>query len=169
MAHKADCSPTVSPFSPVNVPSARDGSGNHHLRPACKTDPVRECVRVTTLDDNFRLAVLDHISRSQLNGQQLGQLALGDPGFVPSLDNGRPVSLDTADRVLRFIGEIPIGPIFRREVEAFLFVTGGGVTLGFVAAGDTSVVRCSSPLICPSTIGPRHSARNASPARCSTA
>ena len=108
--------------------------------PRARSSPDRT-TRASKLDDSFRLAVFAYIRRSQLSGQQFGQLALGDPGFVPGLDAGGPVSLDTADRVLRFIGETPIGPMFRREVEAFLSVTGGGgVTLGFKAVGDPSFV-----------------------------
>ena len=96
---------------------------------------------MATLDDSFRRTVLAYISRSRLNGQQFGQLAVGDSGFVPSLDEGRSLDLDTADRVLRFIGEAPIGPMFRREVEAFLSVTGKrSITPGLKAAGDPTFV-----------------------------
>ena len=34
------------------------------------------------------------------------------------------MTLNSADRLLRFKGEAPISPVFRREVEAFLEVTG---------------------------------------------
>ena len=37
---------------------------------------------------------------------------------------GRSVRLATADRVLAFMGYPPLGPVFRREVEAFLAVSG---------------------------------------------
>ena len=43
---------------------------------------------------------------------------------------------ETADRLLRFLGEAPIGPVFRREVEAFLDVTAiRPAKLGTEAAG----------------------------------
>ena len=34
------------------------------------------------------------------------------------------MTLDTADRLLGFMGEAPVGPVFVREVEGFLEVTG---------------------------------------------
>lgn len=72
---------------------------------------------------------------------QFGELALGNSGFVPSLSKRRSLSLDTADRVLRFMGEPPIGPMFRREVEAFLEVTRTQeANLGMNAAGDAAFV-----------------------------
>ena len=36
---------------------------------------------------------------------------------------GRVPRLDTADRVLAFIGEEPAGPAFRSEIEAFIEIT----------------------------------------------
>ena len=50
--------------------------------------------------------------------------ALRDPGFVASLMKGRRTGLATADSVLGEMGLAPIGPAFRREVEAFLGATG---------------------------------------------
>ena len=92
---------------------------------------------MTTLDANLRQAVLDYLKHSGLSGLQFGQLALGNPGLVLSLDRRRSLSLETADRILRFMGEEPIGPMFRREVEAFLKVTGTGhANLRLKAAGD---------------------------------
>ena len=96
---------------------------------------------MTTLDANLRRAVLDYLKRSGLSGLQFGQLALGDPGFVLGLDKDRSLTVENADRVLRFMGQAPIGPMFRREVEAFLGVTGTGeANLGLQAAGDPSFV-----------------------------
>ena len=49
--------------------------------------------------------------------------------------------LGTADRVLVFMGLAPLGPAFRREVEAFLEVTGAKASvLGEEAAGNRSLV-----------------------------
>ena len=49
--------------------------------------------------------------------------------------------LVTADRVLAHIGHPPLGPAFRRKVEAFLAVTGAKASvLGEQAAGNRSLV-----------------------------
>ena len=93
------------------------------VRRAPRFEGGRTLARVTTLDASLRRAILSYLKRSGWSGMQFGELALGNPGFVPGLGKGRSLSLDTADRVLRFMGEPPIGPIFRREVEAFLKVT----------------------------------------------
>ena len=54
---------------------------------------------------------------------------------------GRTLRLGTADRVLAFMGEAPIGPVFRREVEAFLAVTRTKVSvLGAHGARNPSFV-----------------------------
>lgn len=96
---------------------------------------------MTTLDASLRHAVLSYLKSSGLSGMQFGELALGDPGFVLGLDKRRSLSLDTADRVLRFMGAPPIGPMFQREVEAFLAVTRTGkADLGLKAAGDAAFV-----------------------------
>ena len=71
----------------------------------------------------LRRAVDGYIERYRISGRRFGEVALGDPGFVASLARGRSLRLDTADRLLVFMGEAPIGPAFRREVEAFLAVT----------------------------------------------
>ena len=97
--------------------------------------------RVTTLDASLRRAILSYLKRSGWSGMQFGELALGNPGFVPGLGKGRSLSLDTADRVLCFMGEPPIGPIFRREVEAFLKVTRTkSADFGMKAAEDAAFV-----------------------------
>lgn len=101
----------------------------------------RTLARVTSLDTNLRHAVLSYLKRSGLSGLQFGELALDNPGFVLGLYKGRSLSLDTADRVLRFMGEPPMGPMFRREVEAFLEVTRTGeADFGRKAAGDAGFV-----------------------------
>ena len=54
---------------------------------------------------------------------------------------GRSIRLASADKVLRFMGEPRFGPLFRREVEAFLAVTGmKAYLLGEMAVGDPSFV-----------------------------
>ena len=96
---------------------------------------------MTPLDTALRALVHAHIERTELSGRRFGAEALNDPGFVASLAKGRRLGLKTADRVLAFIGDAPIGPAFRREVEAFLRLTGTKVyVLGEAAAKDASFV-----------------------------
>ncbi|MDE0095709.1 MAG: hypothetical protein OXS40_04920, partial [Gammaproteobacteria bacterium] len=73
---------------------------------------------------------------------RLGRESLGDPSFVHGLRRGRAPRLDTADRLLSFLGERPVGPDFRQEVEAFLRVTGiKPYVFGASAAGNPSFVQ----------------------------
>ena len=75
---------------------------------------------MTMLDDFIRQAIKAYRARTNMSAREFGVLALGDPGFVSSLESGRSLRLDTADRLLQFMDEAPIGPRFREEVEAFL-------------------------------------------------
>ena len=94
------------------------------------------------LDDRFRDTVLGHLERTGLPGRRLGAEALNDPGFVASLKKGRRVGLATADAVLAAMGMAPIGPAFRREVEAFLKVTRTkAYVLGEASAHDAGFVK----------------------------
>ena len=96
---------------------------------------------MASLDQSIRDAVLGFLKRSGMSGRRFGRDALGDPGFVASLARGRRLRLGTADRVLAFMGEPPIGPAFRREVEAFLKLGGAKpYVLGEAAARDPSFV-----------------------------
>ena len=89
----------------------------------------------------LRRAIEGYIERQRISGRRFGEAALGDPGFMASLARGRSLRLDTADRLLVYMGEAPIGPAFRREVEAFLSVTRTkAYLLGLDAAGDPSFV-----------------------------
>ena len=93
------------------------------------------------LDDRLRRAVSAWRTRRGMSARRFGMEALGDPVFVFSQARGRSVRLGTADRVLVFMGRPPLGPAFRREVEAFLDVTGTKVSvLGEEAAGNPSFV-----------------------------
>ena len=75
------------------------------------------------------------------SARRFGAEVLGDPGFVLSQARGRSVRLGTANRVLVFMGLPPLGPAFRREVEAFLEVTVSKASvLGEEAAGNRSLV-----------------------------
>ena len=92
-----------------------------------------------TLDENVRRLVRAFLAYSPLGGEEFGQLVLGDPKFVSNLDNGRPLTLQAADRLLRFMGEPPIGPTFRSEVAAYLTITGmRGSSFGEKAVGNSS-------------------------------
>ena len=76
-----------------------------------------------------------------MSARRFGTEALGDPDFVSAQLRGRSVRLGTADRVLVFMGLPALGPLFRREVEAFLAVTGTELSvLGEEAAGNPSFV-----------------------------
>ena len=93
------------------------------------------------LDDRLRRSVAAWRERHGVSARRFGMDALGDPGFVGSHMRGRSVRLQTADRVLAFMGEPPLGPAFRREVEAFLAVTGAKLSvLGGEATGNPSFV-----------------------------
>ena len=89
----------------------------------------------------LRRTIEGYIERHRISGRRFGEAALGDPGFIASLARGRLLRLDTADRLLAFMGEAPIGPAFRREIEAFLSVTRTkAYLLGLDAAGNPSFV-----------------------------
>ncbi len=93
------------------------------------------------LDERLRRSVAAWRVRHGMSARRFGVEALGDPGFVASQTRGRLVRLATADRVLVFMGHPPLGPVFRREVEAFLAVTGTKLSvLGLEAAGNPSFV-----------------------------
>ena len=96
---------------------------------------------MTSLDDLLRDAVDAHLKRSETSGWRFGREVLKDPGFVASLKRGRGLGLKTADAVLVAMGAQPIGPAFRREVEAFLgHSRTKAYVLGEQAAGDPSFV-----------------------------
>ena len=102
------------------------------------------------LTTHFRDTVRSYLDRTGTAPARLGIDALGDPSFVHRLMRGREPRLDTADRVLVFMGEAPVGPAFRAEVDGFVAVTRTKpYVLGLDAAGDPSFVarlrRGSSP------------------------
>ena len=70
-----------------------------------------------------------------------GAAVYRDRGFVASLRGGRSPRLGTVDRALAVMGEPPAGPAFRREVDAFLAVTGVKRSLlGREATGNPTFV-----------------------------
>ena len=99
---------------------------------------------MTMLDTEFRRVVSAHLERARMKGKELGERALGEPGFVTDLKRGASPQLDTADRILRFMDIAPVGPRFRHEVEAFLIaarVRTRATALGTKAIGKSSFVR----------------------------
>lgn len=89
----------------------------------------------------LRDAIKRFIARRKLTPTAFGRTAVDNPSFVPMLMRGRSPRLVTADRVLAFMGAKPIGPVFVREVEAFLAVTGVKPSmLGLETIGDPSFV-----------------------------
>ena len=96
---------------------------------------------MTTLEDSIRQAIEAYLARSQLSERKLSAFAVGDPALVPRVRAGGSMRLDTADQLLTYMNEEPIGPAFRSEVEAFLSETGiGERKFGAKAAGDPSFV-----------------------------
>ena len=99
---------------------------------------------MNVLDSELRRAISDYLERSGMSGKALGKHALGDPGFVAALNRGRSAPLDAADRVLAFMDIAPIGPRFRRDVDAFLIAARVRIrptTLGSKSVGKSSFVR----------------------------
>ena len=87
----------------------------------------------------LRQSVESYMARHRLSARRFGQLALRDPGFVAALIRGRSLRLDTADRLLIFMGHAPIRPHFQRELNAFLQITRmKPYMLGIYALGDPS-------------------------------
>ena len=93
------------------------------------------------LDERLRRTVALWCARRGVSARRFGVGALGDPGFVGKQARGRPLRVDTADRVLAFMGYPPLRPLLRAEVEAFLAVSGTKASiLGEEAVGNPSFV-----------------------------
>ena len=98
-------------------------------------------VSVGSLDARLRRVIEAWCARENMSASAFGAAVLGDRDFVASLGRGRSPRLATVDRVLGFMGEPPAGPAFRREVEAFLAVTGiKRSLLGREATGNPSFI-----------------------------
>ena len=78
---------------------------------------------MTDSAQHLRSAVKAFIERRKLKSLQRGTRALRQPLLRPRPARRTLATLDTADRLLDFIGLEPIGPRFRREVDAYLAVT----------------------------------------------
>ena len=90
-------------------------------------------------------AIEAHIARESLTRTGFGRAAVDDGSFLGRLDRGSDMRLETADKVLAFLGEEPMGPRFLREIEAWLGATRTKPhLLGRQALGDpTFVLRLS--------------------------
>ena len=96
---------------------------------------------VGTLDDSIRQAIEAYLARSRLSERKLSAFAVGDPALIPRVRAGGSMRHDTADQLLTYMNEEPIGPAYRSEVEAFLSETGiGERNFGARAAGDPAFV-----------------------------
>ena len=97
---------------------------------------------MTTLANQLRRSVSSYLERTGMSARRLSRWAVGDSAFVSRLNRGHSTGLNTADRLLEFMGEPAIGPMFRREVEAFISVKGISESrFGTEAAGDDSFVK----------------------------
>ena len=104
-------------------------------------EPRPDCAPTATLDETIRQAVQAYLARTGMRERKLGAFAAGDPSLVPRLMAGGSTTLHTADALLGYMEEPPIGPQFASEVEAFLSETGiGERQFGSNAAGDPSFV-----------------------------
>ena len=95
-----------------------------------------------SLDTTFRRLVDAYRERERLSARGFGRLALGDHRFVSCrFERGSAVRLDTADRVLAFMGEPPWRPLFQSELTAYMDITGTKASvLGKLSVGDASFV-----------------------------
>ena len=90
----------------------------------------------------LRYTVKRYLERTGVAPSQLGKKAVNNPSFVAKFLNGSSPQLKTADRVLKTMGLEPIGPRFRREMKAYLTITGASrSTPGKEVLNDTSFVR----------------------------
>lgn len=90
----------------------------------------------------LRHLVEAYLERTRMSAQAFGLDVVGDRDFVRArLFRGVSVCIDTADKVLKYIGEPLFGPLFRAEVEAYLAITGTkAYLLGQLALKDATFV-----------------------------
>ena len=105
-------------------------------------DPDIQRLLDASLDEELRRAVRAWLERRRMTPSAFGRRVAGDPGFVPQrLQPGRTVTLDTADRALRFIGYFEFRPLICWELEAFMQVTGTKHwVLGYRSVGQSKFV-----------------------------
>ncbi len=91
---------------------------------------------------DLRNTVRRFLKRTGISPSKLGRAAVKNPSFVFRLLKGSSPRLKTADRVLKAMGLEPIGPRFRREMEAYLKITGANRSApGREVLKDTSFVK----------------------------
>ncbi len=105
-------------------------------------DPDIKRLLDASLDEELRAAVRAYLERRGMTPSGFGRRVAGDPGLVSKrLQPGRTVTLDTADRVLRFIGLLEFRPLICWELDAFMQVTGVKPwILGYRSVGQTTLV-----------------------------
>ena len=105
-------------------------------------DPDIQRLLDASLDEELRLAVRAWLKRRRMTPSAFGRRLTGDPGFVSQrLQPGRTVTLDTADRALRFIGQLEFRPLIGWELQAFMRVTGvKHWILGYRSVGQSKFV-----------------------------
>ena len=82
------------------------------------------------------------LARRGMSRGRFGLETAGNPSLVARIAAGRVIRLGSADRILAYMGEEPFGPVFRREVEAFIAITRTKASLlGQEAVGDPCFVR----------------------------
>ena len=79
---------------------------------------------MTCSQETLQSAIEAYIQRHGMTRTGFGKAALCDRSFFTRFGRGSSLRLDTADRLLAFMELEPIGPAFRRGVEAYLAVTG---------------------------------------------
>lgn len=91
---------------------------------------------------DLRNTVRRFLKRTGISPTKLGRAAVNNPSFVFRLLKGSSPRLRTADRVLKAMGLEPIEPRFRREMEAYLKITGANRSApGREVLKDTSFVK----------------------------
>ena len=83
----------------------------------------------------------DHCARKGQGLRAFGAATTGDAEFFPDLARGRSPRLKMLDKVLAELGQEPVGPFFKTEVDAFLEVIGTKISvLGRGATKNPSFV-----------------------------
>ncbi len=74
-------------------------------------------------DPMFRQRVETYLERNSMSARKFGVAVLDNPGFVHTLRRGSSPRLNTADKVMLFMGAEPMRAHFLRRVELFFATT----------------------------------------------